>query len=174
MKLHRVEQTTDHLTGEITQRTSNVIDISRMPPEPDYIKLYVEDVGAMHGLTPAHRAVLLHVAIASGYDGIATISTRRKAAIALAIGSTTKTVANALTECIKAKLLRRIAHSEYEPTPLLFGKGEWSKIRERRQRFVATFCYGPEGRTAMGARTLSQDEQTRLELEQRGQQRLEV
>lgn len=174
MRLERVVQTTDELTGEITSRTSNVVELKRLPPEPEYIKLYVEDIGKLHGLSPAHREVLLYVAAASGYDGIATISARRKAAIAMTIKGTVKTVSNALTECVKAKLLRRVGHGEYEPNPFIFGRGSWAEIRERRQQFVASFVYGPEGRTVLESRKLTPDEADRLELERRGQQRLDV
>lgn len=171
-KLERTEVRVDGLTGEITRRSSTVVSINRLPAEPEYIKLYVEDLGKLHGLAPAHRAVLLYVAAASGYDGIATISARRKASIALTIGGSIKTVSNALTECIKAGLLRRVAHSEYEPNPHLFGKGSWAEIRERRARFVASYVYGPEGRTVLESRRLSADEECRLALENKGQSRL--
>ena len=108
--------------------------------------------------------MLLYVAAASGYDGIATISARRKAAIALTINGSIKTVSNALTECVKAGLLRRVAHGEYEPNPYLFGKGSWAEIRERRARFIASFVYGPEGRTPVEARPMTPDEETQYEL----------
>lgn len=171
-KLERTEVRVDDLTGEITNRSSTVVNINRLPAEPEYIKLYVEDLGKLHGLAPAHRAVLLYVAAASGYDGIATISARRKASIALTIGGSIKTVSNALTECIKAGLLRRVAHGEYEPNPHLFGKGSWAEIRERRARFVASYVYGPEGRMVLESRRLSPDEEGRLALENKGQNRL--
>jgi hypothetical protein len=163
MRLERTEQTTDHLTGEVTKRTSTVVQLNKLPPEPEYIKLYVDDIGKLHGLSPTHREVLLYVAAASGYDGIATISTRRKAAIALTIGGSVKTVSNALTECVKAGLLRRVAHGEYEPNPFIFGRGSWAEIRERRERFVASFVYGPQGRQVLETRRLSPEEAERLD-----------
>lgn len=163
MKLERIEQTTDHLSGEITKHTSTVVQLNKLPPEPEYIKLYVDDIGKLHGLSPTHREVLLYVAAASGYDGIATISARRKAAIALTIGGSIKTVSNALTECVKTGLLRRVAHGEYEPNPFVFGRGSWAEIRERRERFVASFVYGPQGRQVLEARRLSPEEVERLD-----------
>jgi hypothetical protein len=163
MKLQRTEQTIDHITGEITKHTSTVVQLNKLPPEPEYIKLYVDDIGKLHGLSPTHREVLLYVAAASGYDGIATISTRRKAAIALTIGGSVKTVSNALTECVKTGLLRRVAHGEYEPNPFVFGRGSWAEIRERRERFVASFVYGPQGRQLLDTRKLSPEEAERLD-----------
>lgn len=173
-KLVRTQRTVDELTGEIISQSSNVIELKALPKEPDYIKLYVDDLGKLHGIRPVAREVLLYVAAASGYDGVASITARRKASIALTIGTSVAVVSNALTDCIKAGLLRRVGHGEYEPNPSLFARGSWADIRERRERFVASFVYGPEGRQALEARRLSPDEEDRLKLEQRGQSRLEV
>lgn len=171
-KLVRTETRVDDTTGEITSRTSNVIELRTLPKEPDYIKLYVEDIGRLHGLKPQAREVLLYVAAASGYDGIATISARRKAQIALTVGTTTNVVSNCLTDLVKSGILRRVAQGEYEPDPHLFGRGSWAEIRERRSAFVASFVYGPNGRQALESRPLSDDEAKRVDLEGRGQMRL--
>jgi hypothetical protein len=173
-KLEQVHEVRDDLTGEITSRVSNVYEINKLPKEPDYIKLYVEDIGLLHGLTPAAREVLLYVAAASGYDGVASLTARRKASIALTIGVTIGVVSNALTACIKANLLKRVGHGEYEPNPFVFARGEWAKIRERREKFVASFVYGPNGRQILEARKLHKDEADRCELEARGQARLDA
>lgn len=171
-RLVRTETQVDSLTGEIKSQKSNVISIERMPAEPAYIKLYVDDIGKLHGLKPMTREVLLYVAASMGFDGVATLTSRRRAQIALTVGTSLQVVKNCLLECVKAGLLRHVGRSEYEPNPALFGRGNWAEIRERRERFIASFVYGPEGRTPVEARKLSQDENDRLELERRGQTRL--
>lgn len=163
-KMIRTHEVRDDLTGEIKSRQSNVIELQKLPSEPEYIKLYIDDIGRLHGLKPMTREVLLYVAAASGFDGVATITARRKARIALTIGTTAAVVSNALTECVKAGLLRRVAHGEYEPDPHLFGRGSWAEIRERRARFVASYVYGPEGRTAIEARLMTPEEERSFEL----------
>jgi hypothetical protein len=162
-KIVRTETQVDEGSGEILSRTSNVIELKTLPKEPDYIKLYVEDIGRLHGLKPQTREVLLYVAAASGYDGIATISARRKAMIAHTIGTTTNVVSNSLTECVKAGLLRRVAQGEYEPNPNIFARGSWAEIRERRASFVASFVYGPNGRQSLDSRPLTAEEADRLD-----------
>ena len=162
-KLVHTQEVRNDLTGEVTSRQTNVIELQKLPAEPEYIKLYVDDVGRLHGLKPTTREVLLYVAAASGFDGIASITARRKARIALTIGTTTAVVSNALTECVKAGLLRRVAHAEYEPNPFVFGRGSWAEIRERRERFVASFVYGPQGRRVLETRKLSLEETERLD-----------
>lgn len=171
-RVERTETQVDGLSGEVLSRKTNVITLKALPQEPPYIKLYVDDIGKLYGLKPSTREVLLYVAAAAGYDGIATISARRKASIALTVKTSVAVVSNALTECVKAGLLRRVAHGEYEPTPHLFGKGSWAEIRERREKFVVSYVYGEEGREVLETRRLNPDEAERLKLEKKGQIRL--
>jgi hypothetical protein len=158
-KMIHTIRTVDDSTGEILHQQTNVIELQKMPKEPDYIKLYVEDIGKLHGVTPMAREVLLYVAASMGYDGVASLTRRRRASIALTVGAkSVQVVNNCLSECVKAGLLRLIERGEYEPNPALFGRGSWAEIRERRERFVASFVYGPEGRQALEARRLTPDE----------------
>lgn len=171
-KLVRTQRTVNEMTGEILAQHSNVIELKALPQEPAYIKLYVEDIGKLHGLKPLAREVLLYVAASMGYDGVASLTPRRKASIALTVGTSRAVVDNCLSECVKSGLLRRVDRGEYEPNPELFGRGNWAEIRERRERFVASFVYGPEGRQVLESRRLSDDEILRMRLEKKGQTRL--
>lgn len=170
----RTLRTVDELTGEITHQTTNVFALNKMPPEPAYIKMYVDDIGKLHGLKPITREVLLYVAASMGYDGVASLTVRRRSAIALTVGTSTQVVNNSLSECVKAKLLRIVSRGEYELSPEIFARGSWAEIRERRQKFIASFIYGPEGRQIIESRPLSENEAENIELERHGQTRLEI
>jgi len=171
-KLVRTETQVDGLTGEIQSRMTNVVELHKLPAEPAYIKLYIDDIGRLHGLKPLAREVLTYVAAAAGYDGIASITARRRASIALTVGTTVAVVNNCLTSCIKAGLLRRVGHGEYEPDPRIFGRGSWAEIRQRQARFVASFVYGPEeGRRVLESRKLTVDEERQIDADR--QPRLE-
>ncbi len=112
------------------------------------------------------------VAAGMNYYGVVSLTATTKARIALSVGCNEKTVRNAITEYVKAGILRRIGRAEYELDPHLFAKGEWSEIRERRAQFRMEVDYGPEGRR-IRTRRLSPDEARRSEVEGRlGQQRL--
>lgn len=172
-KVLRTFREVNDLTGEVLRQVSNVVELQKLPPEPAYIKLYIDDIGRLHGLKPITREVLLYLAANMGYDGVSSLTPRRRAMIALTIGTTAQVVSNSLGECVRAGLARIVARGEYELSPALFARGAWADIRERRLRFVASFVYGPEGRQTLEARTLSPDEAERFDLEQRGQTRLD-
>lgn len=170
MKLVRTQTEIDRQTGEVIRSTSNVTELRPLPKEPPYIKLYIEDLSRLLGL--ANSEILLYIAASIGYDGIASLSTTRRARIALTCGVTEKTVRNAITEYLRAGVLRRVGRAEYELDPHIFGRGDWADIRERRDRFRLEVDYSEQGRTVR-TRRLSQDEARRVEVEQRlGQQRL--
>jgi hypothetical protein len=165
---------TDHLTGEIVSDRSNVFEITKLPQEPEYIKLYIAEIGRMHGLKAGHRDILMYVAANVGYDGYVVLNVRRKGQIAITLGISPRSIDNALSEFVKAGLLTRLGRSDFELNPFLFGKGEWKKIRERQESFVSRLYYGPDGVRSLGIERPqpSDDEKRRIELEANGQQRL--
>lgn len=116
-------------------------------PEPDYIKLYIDDIGRMMGLQDGHRSILLYVAASVAYDGILSLTSYRKTRIAALLGCSVRSIDNAISEFVKQKILIRVARGEYELDPHLFAKGRWMEIRERRMKFMAKIIYGgAEGR----------------------------
>lgn len=140
----------DGLTGEVLQERSNVFSIEKLPAEPEYIKLYVTEIGRLHGLKSGHRHILLYVASMVAYDGSVVLNVRRKAQIAATLKISTKSIDNALSEFVKTGLLIRLGRSDFELNPFLFGKGDWKSIRERREAFVARLRFGPNGIEALG------------------------
>lgn len=140
----------DSLSGEVIHERSNVYSIEKLPAEPEYIKLYVAEIGRLHGLKSGHRDILLYVASMVAYDGSVVLNVRRKAQIALTLKIATKSIDNALSEFVKTGLLIRLGRSDFELNPFLFGKGDWKSIRERRESFVARLRFGPNGIEAIG------------------------
>ena len=154
----------------VSQKTATITTITKLPPEPAYIKLYVDDLGYLMGIQEGHRSILLYIAASVGYDGFVTLTLARKARIAATVGMAVKTVDNAITALIKATILRREGRCEYELNPSLFAKGEWMHIRERREAFNLQITYSKiNGRTISTRKTESTYQS---ELESCGQQRL--
>ena len=171
MKLVRSERQVDGTTGAVLRDTSTVIELRPLPKEPPYIKLYVEDLSRLLGL--GNSSILLHIAASIGYDGIVSLSTTRRARIALTCGVSEKTVRNAITEYLHAGVMRRVGRAEYEMDPALFAKGDWSEIRGRRSSFRLEIDYSHETGRTIKARRLAPDEENRAEVERAlGQQRL--
>lgn len=175
MKIVNTRTVTDNLTGEITSETSTVHSISKLPPEPDYIKLYVAEIGRLHGLQKGFRDILLYAASMVGYDGCVVLNARRKAQIAITLGVKMPHIDNALTAFVKAGLLHRLGRGDYELNPFLFGRGDWKSIRERRESFIARLRFSADGVESLGIeRDISHDQKRREDLEEKGQMRIEA
>lgn len=149
-KLIQTHRVVDLLTGEITQETATIHSIEKLPPEPEYIKLYVTEIGRLYGLQAGHRDILLYVASMVGYDGCVVLSARRKGQIALTLKIAPKSIDNALSEFVKTGLLIRLGRGDFELNPCLFGKGDWKSIRERRESFIARLRFGLAGIEVVG------------------------
>ena len=144
----RVETVVDVLTGELLSERKNVIAFNPMPPEPAYVKMYIEDLGKVLDLQSGHRDILLHVAATVAYDGLVSMTTLRKSRIAAALKCSTRSIDNAISEFVKREILLRVGRAEYELNPHLFAKGSWKEIRERRLQFTTRITYSAErGRT---------------------------
>ena len=150
-KIEKIHIVTNEITGETISRTSNVIDIRVMEPEPAYIKLYIEDISRIFNLQQGHQEILAYVAASVDYEGIVSLAIGRKARIAATLNCSVKSIDNAITEYIKHGILARIGRGEYELDPNLFAKGKWRDIRERRMGFRTTITYTPKGREIVTA-----------------------
>jgi hypothetical protein len=141
----RVETVVDVLTEEIVSERKNIITFNPMPPEPAYVKMYIEDLGKLLDLQSGHRDILLHVAATVAYDGLVSMTALRKSRIAAALKCSIRSIDNAITEFVKREILLRLGRAEYELNPHLFAKGSWKEIRERRLQFTTRITYSAEG-----------------------------
>ena len=134
----------------VIQRSATITTITKLPKEPDYIKLYIDDIGYLMGIQEGHRTILLYIAASVGYDGFVTLTLARKARIAATVGMAVKTIENAITNFLKTGILYREGRCEYQLNPSLFAKGEWRHIRERRESFNLQISYSTHGKRILG------------------------
>lgn len=116
-----------------------------LPTEPEYIKLYIEDIGRIFKLKQGHQKILMYVAACVDYDGIISLTAGRKERIGKKVNQVVKSVDNALGEFVKAGLLHRIGRGDFELDPSIFARGEWRRIRERRMAFEMRTTYSENG-----------------------------
>jgi len=144
-KIEKREIHIDHISGEITQDKSHVIDIKPTPNEPEYIKLYINDLGKLCNLSNGQRSILLYVAACVNYDGFVLLPSGQKARIAKSAQCSVSSVNNAVNFFCKMNILNKEGGGVYELNPDLFARGKWRDIRERRQAFYTKITYTPQG-----------------------------
>lgn len=158
--MNYVEKNTTHcdnLTGEITQNVTTVSYENKIPSEPPYIKLYTDDLSHLFGLSLSASNVLLCLASMADYTGEVVVTKGVKERIAIRISAKiTKTgkpslsaVNNALTDMIKAGIISRVGDAGsgiYMLNPILFARGKWKDIYEKRKDFKITISYSDKGK----------------------------
>lgn len=123
-------QTVDHVTGEVTTTTTVR---SYKGDEPNYIKLYLDDISYLYELPKAASELMMELLnyVTYGTQEIILNATTKKR-ISAKTGLATQTINNRLSDLAKKGVLDRTGTGVYTLNPYLFGKGDWKTIRELR------------------------------------------
>lgn len=139
------KQVIDHETGEITKTEVNTI--FSVPKEPNFIKIYLDDVMYFIDMPSSASGILLSIAKRMNYDNKVTLVKHIKEDIAIETGLDLGTINNAITNFKKKNILIPSGRSVYIINPHLIGKGAWADIHKLRVQIE----YTPEGKRAIKA-----------------------
>lgn len=100
--------------------------------EPDYVKLYIQDIGRLKNFTSAQNKILLAFMRYVGYKNVIPAYKPIKMLIAKELNISIETVNKAVTEFKKKGIFIPIARGIYIADPELFGRGKWADIKNLR------------------------------------------
>lgn len=105
--------------------------------EPDYVKLYLQDIALLNDIPKFVGGVLheLLKRIEWGSNEIILNSSVKKR-IASDLQIATKSVDNALVSFVKKNILYRVEKGIYKANPYLFGRGTWEDIKRIRLSII--------------------------------------
>ena len=137
-------QKVDKATGEVLEETAEVV--ARLPREPAFIKLYLEDINLLMDV-PTGPGNLLHILVQKvDYEGYISLTTGGRDRICDQVGIKRQTLANYLQTLVRKKILKNVGRGDYELNPHLFAKGEWKDISKRRDKYISlNIRYSPDG-----------------------------
>lgn len=139
---HRVM---NDLTGELMLMTTATTDINSVPTEPNYLKLYVDDLGLLNKLSGGEARALIHIAAIANYDGEIVLPLLIKKRIAEKAEVKVQAISDTIVKLISKGILKRIGSAVYMLNPDLFARGKWRVIREQRKAFQSITTYYPNG-----------------------------
>lgn len=140
---------TNHETGEITAIED--VTVLRIPKEPPYVKMYIDDISKIVGLSAGAQNVLYELVTKIDYDGIVTVTKGTRDRIAAKTGLKETTVRNRISDLSASGIIKKAGYCEYEMNPNLFAKGDWQDIYKRRCGFKLEINYSKDGvRTLKG------------------------
>lgn len=140
IKEHKIESV-DYESGEVTQETTYTTQ--KIDTEPDYIKLYLADMGRWADLQQSTSSVLGAVLRYMTYENKIVLNSYIKDVIAQNLGISKGSIDVQLNRLCKKGLLARIGYGTYMANPYTFGRGKWTETKEIR----ATVTYNKDGVT---------------------------
>jgi hypothetical protein len=126
------KETIDKETGESLKIYSEAI----VPKEPDYVKLYLENITKLNDVQGWTDPVLHELLKLMNYRNEIVLNAAVKKRMAVEIKISTRTIDNALSMLVKKSINFREDTGLYKGNPFLFGKGEWRDIRELRMTVI--------------------------------------
>lgn len=135
--------TTLDSNGDLTEKVTN--KTYQLPSEPAYVKNYVTDLTAILGLPNGAKDLLQILLQHIDFNNCLIVNSRRKKEIADTVGISVQSFDNYMVKIVKADVARRIGRGEYEFNPNYFGKGDWKKLSQHRERWSMTVTYHLDG-----------------------------
>ena len=153
-----IKTTADINTGEVVTVETN--KIVKIPSEPPYVKMYLDDVCLLANIPSGAKDVLLFLVRKIDFDGYITISSRFRINICEALNIKNQTLSNKIQSLCKSGLIKTIGKNEYRANPQFFAKGSWQDIYKRRAKedFVLTIKYKNNGQKEINTQIVPEDE----------------
>lgn len=107
----------------------------RLPSEPPFVKLYIEDLSKLLNVKDAPKNLLLMLVQKLDYEGFISITPFDRERIANRLGINKQTLANYLQKLIKSNIIRNIGRGAFQVNPHLFAKGDWAQIIQQREAY---------------------------------------
>lgn len=145
-----VERTVDHHTGEESHTRHR--ETRSEPKEPEYVKVYIDNVASIEGLGAPQKTLLYELIIRITYKGAIKITPMERKEIIKNLGISEKTFRNNMSAIVKSGLVIRHSPSDYEANPHYFAKGRWAEILDRRQDFELRIRYKQDGDREISSR----------------------
>lgn len=152
----RQTNTVDIRTGELLE--SSVTNVFRLPSEPPYVKMYLDDLCVFVSAPDALKTLLLSLLRRLDFDGYIPLTPRARKEIAKGLNIADQTFRNRLNDLCKKNLLHRISTNEYQANPAYFARGEWKAICAQRKAFQMRITYSNTGRDITTESVPQQDE----------------
>ena len=124
----------------------NHLTVVRVPSEPPFVKMYLEEITLLHKLPTNCSAIMYEMLKYMDFSGEVIITAKRRKDIAEKLDISEKTIRNQTTSLVKKGILTNPSTSTYVFNPNLFAKGAWNDVSKLRESFELTIKYTKEGK----------------------------
>lgn len=124
------KQIVDSETGEILEESH--LKTLKVEREPDYIKLYIQDLTLLNELPKSNGTILNECLKYMNYENQISLNSYMKKRISDKINLSVETINKAIQSLCDKGILFRVYRGVYEANPYLFGRGKWEDIKKLR------------------------------------------
>ena len=125
--------TSDVCTGEV--RTTETVTTFRVPKEPPYVKVYLNDLSALLELPKGAGDVMYELLKLLDYEGCVSLNPVIRQRICESVGIKPQSLKNSLQKLKKAEVLLPLGTNCYQCNPKYFARGEWRDVMRKRKEF---------------------------------------
>lgn len=134
MRKNKITQQNDIIidseTGEIiNQARKEILSVGK---EPNYYKVYINDLANLQGLNPTEKKVLEILSANMSFDNIIVVIKPIKEKLAKAINGSFESVKKAIIGLTKKEILLKEERACYRVNPKYIAKGKWEDIKALR------------------------------------------
>lgn len=154
-----VNEILDKETGDVVLEETKIQSFS-IDREPDYVKLYLEDVSRLKDIPQGMNKVLFELMKGVSYNGIVMAYKPVKQIMCKNMGISMNYLNKCIDEFYKKGILIRYARGVYIADPNLFAKGSWKDIKNLR----LVIEYGKDGTKSLKS-NVSEEMKKQLKLD---------
>lgn len=128
-----IEYTKDIDGNIVDEQTKCTTKLSTSETEPRYVKLYLDDISKIEGLSNNQNNILLSILKLTEFKTNEVILNKwNREKIARSLDTTDQVIRNAISHLVKKQLLLKLATGVYRLNPYVFGAGAWTDIKGLR------------------------------------------
>lgn len=154
-----VNEVLDKETGTVILEDTKIQSFS-IDKEPDYVKLYLEDISRLKDIPQGMNKVLFELMKSVTYSGIVMAYKPVKQIMCRNMGISMNYLNKCIDEFYKKGILIRYARGVYIADPNLFAKGSWKDIKNLR----LVIEYGKDGTKSLKS-NVSEEMKKQLKLD---------
>ena len=128
-KIHEKEFISQE-TGEVLASQTDTTYL--IPTEPEFVKVYLQDIIYLHDMPTSYHAVLYELLKIMDYDNMISVTLGWKKRTAIKLDLNVGTVGNIISKLKQSNILERTDVGDYRANPSLFAKGKWIDIYKLR------------------------------------------
>lgn len=154
---------TNYSTGEIT--SSEKVTVFRLPKEPAYVKLYIDDIASVINLKNGPTGLLHVLVMRMDYEGYISLNPVIRDRIKKTLKIAEQTLRNYLQDLKKSGFLLPLGTNCFKVNPNYFAKGDWHSVFKQRKEYAGLelkIRYNADGTKEFSSKVIEMDNQPDL------------